>query len=500
MDISYRESSGSEPETADSSSEETVALKVYPKSSEHECNCLDQFALNWMQLYDTMEYADISLIIGSSQRRMKAHRIVLATQSDVMARMLYGDMQESRSDVIEFPTADEKVFPLLLKFMYTGTVLVPNNLGTVIKLSQLCDFFNVNSLKQKCGQWIKQNINETSVCACLGFLPILDETVHDQCRKLITNKTDVVLKSDSFKELSTSSLQLILHCNKLEVDEINLFEALQRWVGFQIQSGNNEVQASLPSLIQQIRLPLMTPQQLLGPVRASGMFSLEAITDALTHVHLPGTGTFKNDPRKIQRRRKIHNVRFVNSVGFAVQGDGNHARTVSGHSVFSKAISVEGGHDHTLGTDRSLPSGTTGVWVEMGKAGGPTSISMTFQLGQKYVKYHIKKPRGKSTFLNRPQFAQLPLAKFPITISLTSGNNAYVVRNTSSDNCVELELPEKQGFLFTVNIEDAPGHEDRRLNCQINDQFVVEDVAINEDLYLSITVSAANSGESFQLV
>lgn len=256
--------------------------KSYASDTE-EFSCLEQFALNWMHLYETMEYADVSLVIGSSRRKLKAHRIVLATQSDVMACMLYGDMKESRSDVIEFPTADEEVFPLLLKFMYTGTVPIPDNLRTVIKLSQLCDFFNIRSLKQKCGQWIRQNINETTVCACLDFLPVLDESVHSQCMKLITDKTDSVLKSDSFKGLSTSSLQLILNCNTLKVDEMDIFEALQRWVVFQRLSGNNEVQESLPSLIQQIRLPLMTPQQLLGPVKGSGMFSLEAITDALTY-------------------------------------------------------------------------------------------------------------------------------------------------------------------------------------------------------------------------
>jgi hypothetical protein len=413
-----------------------------------------------------------------------------------MACMLYGDMKESRSDVIEFPTADEEVFPLLLKFMYTGTVPIPDNLRTVIKLSQLCDFFNIRSLKQKCGQWIRQNINETTVCACLDFLPVLDESVHSQCMKLITDKTDSVLKSDSFKGLSTSSLQLILNCNTLKVDEMDIFEALQRWVVFQRLSGNNEVQESLPSLIQQIRLPLMTPQQLLGPVKGSGMFSLEAITDALTHIHLPGIGTFRNSPRKIQRRRKTHDVSFVHSPGFIVND--SHAYVDIDHeSRKANQLWFRGSHGHALllRTNCSLSCGSTGVWVEMGDGAFPISELLTFQLEQK----GFRKPHKLSSYRS-----QLPGVTLPIAINLKSGDNSYIVQNASSDKgaCVELKLPEKRGFILTVNVKDDPCSGKRKVNCQINDQFIVEDFTIttSDNLHFSIAVSSANCQVSFQLV
>ena len=54
----------------------------------------------WTELYENGDFTDVTLFVGEDRTKFRAHRLVLAVQSDVMARMLYGSLKESTSSEI----------------------------------------------------------------------------------------------------------------------------------------------------------------------------------------------------------------------------------------------------------------------------------------------------------------------------------------------------------------------------------------------------------------
>jgi hypothetical protein len=79
------------------------------------------------------EFADVVLICGrskekdsgnssSSEKKIFAHRQILAASSEVFKNMLYGPFVEGSSREIIIPNIEANVMKMLVEFIYTGQV------------------------------------------------------------------------------------------------------------------------------------------------------------------------------------------------------------------------------------------------------------------------------------------------------------------------------------------------------------------------------------------
>ncbi|XP_065829186.1 BTB/POZ domain-containing protein 2-like [Oscarella lobularis] len=238
----------------------------------------------WKKLAETKEFHDITFVVGESRKEFKAHRVVMATQSDVMARILYE--QESQRAIIPLPNTDPASFSSFLDFLYTGTAIVDPALMPM--MATLADYYNVSTLRDQCFAWLQNNLSVNNVCSMLEFAAqhMMDD-LHKACMEMIHKQTLKVIHSRAFVELSRKQVLTILQTDGLSARQIDLFNAVQSWLHF--AEDRTTDQKLVTELLQCIQLPLMTTQELLGPVQDSGLYSEAALLQALTVLHLrPG--------------------------------------------------------------------------------------------------------------------------------------------------------------------------------------------------------------------
>ena len=211
-------------------------------------------------------------------------------------------MKESREKVIKLPDKDIPSFRCLLDYFYTGCVTL--NKSVICQLIELCDYYNVQKLKQECCNWLCRNLRVEDVCQYLVFAGCADEQLHKDCLDWLDDHISEVTKTAGFTQLLTEEqLEKILARDSLNIHEIDLFESLERWVKYD-PDGRQKVGNSVA---KQIRLPTMTSTQLLGTVQCSGLVDMAEIVKAVTLLQQPGSTNLyeEGSPAIVLRLPKI---------------------------------------------------------------------------------------------------------------------------------------------------------------------------------------------------
>ena len=137
---------------------------------------------------DSEQYVDVTIISGD--KKFKAHKAVLASQSPVFKSMLETEMKEKKSSTIEISDTDPDVISAMLSYLYTGSapnmetmaeeLLIIANKYQILELLALCekkllsnitvanvvdllilaDMHNAKDLKQACSKYIYRNSME----------------------------------------------------------------------------------------------------------------------------------------------------------------------------------------------------------------------------------------------------------------------------------------------------------------------------------------------------
>ena len=68
------------------------------------------------------EYSDVTLIV--EKHTFSGHKVILAARSDYFRALLFGGMKESSEDEIELKDTPLAAFKQLLRYIYTGQVLL----------------------------------------------------------------------------------------------------------------------------------------------------------------------------------------------------------------------------------------------------------------------------------------------------------------------------------------------------------------------------------------
>ena len=270
------------------SSEEDWNEDLDEESEEVECHRI--FAEEWKTLYCNQELSDVTLVVGKENKEFKAHRLVLAAHSDVMKRMLYGELKEGHEDVIKLPEKDCASFESILKYFYTGCVTLDKSF--ICQLIEMCDYYNVQKLKRVCCNWLSKHLRVDDVCHYLVFAARADVELLQDCLNWLDNHITEVMKTEGFVQLlAYEHLEKILARDCLDSHEIDLFESLEQWVECDRDSRRDQGVA----LARQIRLPTMTPVQLLGKVQCSGLVNMADIVKAITLQQPGSTNSYEEE-------------------------------------------------------------------------------------------------------------------------------------------------------------------------------------------------------------
>ncbi|PVD25748.1 hypothetical protein C0Q70_13408 [Pomacea canaliculata] len=228
------------------------------------------------ELVESEDYADITLIVENTC--FKSHKVILAARSEYFRALLYGGMKESQPGTteVELPDTPAQAFGALLKYMYTGRMnlleMKEENLLDILGLSHRFVFVE---LETAISDYLKAILRLQNVCCIYDLANMYSLTsLCNFCKDFMDRHASEILTFEPFLSLSLNSVRDLLARDSFCAAEIDIFRAVCEWA-----KANQGIDPT--PILDVVRLPLMSMEDLLNDVRNTGLVSSDAILDAI---------------------------------------------------------------------------------------------------------------------------------------------------------------------------------------------------------------------------
>lgn len=230
--------------------------------------------------------ADIHFLVGlpgECQRRIPAHRYVLATGSTVFYAMLYGGLADLQGDDIPVPDVDPDAFLAMLKYLYCDEIsLEPDNVLATLYTAKK---YIVPHLARECVRYLETSLKASNACLLLSQSRLFEEPeLMQRCWDVIDAQADIALKSEGFTDIDFHTLHTIMQRETLNCGELTVFHASCNWAKAECIRRSEELSPQMCRTIlgpamQCIRFPAMTVEEFADYAVKSDMLDLQEITD-----------------------------------------------------------------------------------------------------------------------------------------------------------------------------------------------------------------------------
>ncbi|XP_068710211.1 BTB/POZ domain-containing protein 6-B-like [Montipora foliosa] len=361
-------------------------MASFPENWQENCLSVSQrtkFIFNQELLSDVKFVVAVSSAESESKCKriaIPAHKFVLAISSPVFFAMFYGQIEET-GDSIELPDCEYDSLLEFFRFLYTDEVNLTGN--NVMHMMYLAKKYMVPLLAKKCNDFLKDNLDVSNV---LSILPqaqnLADNDLEDRCWQLIESHTERVVMSHEFLTLEQSVVRSIAKREKLNVRELELFKAIDRWA-----TAESERQGLAPGdegkrkiigeeVLKAIRFPLISQKDFAAVVVDCNILINKELGDMLKYysdVPLASPSPFIHTPRSAVL---LHCERFASVLPPSDKG-WNYLKTPDGIGLMvNKDILLHGvrhfgsdGHKYTVsieirdGSETSLLVKHTGTYM-----------------------------------------------------------------------------------------------------------------------------------------
>ena len=273
-------------------------------------------------MFNNSDMSDINFTCEGSDKTFYAHKYVLGTSSAVFHAMFYGKLAVKDSTV-HLSDTNEESLEQFLRFLYTEEcTLTADNVVMIMYHSKK---YIVPSLTEKCVHFLSENLNTENVLDVLEQATRFDEKeLEKQCWKVIKTKTDEVVSSDSFINISHETLTKLLKQDILKIQEVELFQAVLKWIDSQCSSkkieptGENR-RSVIGEAIYYFRFFSLSHTEFVQHVCKSNLLTSEEMN--LIHEKFAGF----DSPAlkwKLTKRNRENIVRFSRIPGDQTPGDG----------------------------------------------------------------------------------------------------------------------------------------------------------------------------------
>lgn len=311
------------------------------------------------------ELCDVVILVGN--RKLFAHKVILAACSPYFRAMFTGELAESRQTEVKILDVDETAMDILVEFCYTSYIVVEeSNVQTLLPAACL---LQLAEIQEVCCEFLKRQLDPSN---CLGIRAFADTHA---CRELLRtadkftqHKFQEVVEHEEFLLLPVNQLIDILASDELNVrSEEQVYQAAIAWVKYNI----SERRQHLPLTLQHVRMPLLSPKFLVGTVGADLLIKSDdscrdLVDEAKNYLLLPQERPHMQGPRT-RPRRPIRRGEVLFAVGGWCSGNaiesverydpqGSEWKMVSpmskrrcgvGVAVLNELLYAVGGHDGT---------------------------------------------------------------------------------------------------------------------------------------------------------
>ena len=224
---------------------------------------------------------------GSESKNIPAHKFVLAISSPVFYAMFYGKLADKKDSVEIFDCEFESLLELF-RFIYSDEAnLTPDN---VMQLMYLAEKYMLPSLADKCSAYLQENLDASNVFTVLPEVQKYEEKdLLDQCWKVIEKETEEAVKSDGFVTIERSILEEFVEKETLNIKEVELFKAVDRWAGKECEKQGLVAEGSVKRrilgerIVKGIRFPVMEEKEFAGVVLECDILSYKEICNLMRY-------------------------------------------------------------------------------------------------------------------------------------------------------------------------------------------------------------------------
>ena len=328
--------------------------------------------LNIVETMKDSKYNDVTFIIGKNQTEFRTNRLLLAFISDVFGAMLFGPMQEGKSQsVITIDDVDATGFKSVLNFASSDDPKI--TIENVVSVKSICRKYDISDLAAECDEYFESCINAKTICILLdqSIKFKLDDYVQKCIEKL---KVIDIVNSDGFTKMRPETMCTLLQCDCLKGKEEDLWEAVLKWAETQskgLRSRINDIDCEPPAkrrklnavnsndnaadnrrlellrgVSHYIRFGLMDSTYFVERVESTGCLSKDEVLAVLKYIAMKENNPnyqcnkFSTKPRT--NALPLHKIEIYNFQYFKVSNEGldleGNALTCNGYYVYTASI------------------------------------------------------------------------------------------------------------------------------------------------------------------
>ena len=224
---------------------------------------------------------------GSESQNIPAHKFVLAISSPVFYAMFYGELAETK-DSVEISDCEYESLLELFRFIYSDEAnLTPDN---VMQLMYLAKKYMLPSLADKCSAYLRENLDGSNVFTVLpDVLKYEEKDLLDQCWKVVEKETEEAVNSGGFVTIARPILEELVKKETLNIKEVELFKAVDRWAGKECQKQGLVAEGSVKRrilgerIVKGIRFPMMEQKEFASVVLECDILSKKEVYDLVRY-------------------------------------------------------------------------------------------------------------------------------------------------------------------------------------------------------------------------
>ncbi|CAI2353213.1 unnamed protein product [Caenorhabditis sp. 36 PRJEB53466] len=247
------------------------------RSNKSDVQHLQELSLCLGELFTSAEHSDVTLVFDDGSE-IAAHRLILAVRSSFFRAMLFNGFQESHQPKVNLKDTNSTAFRAILQYMYTSKIdFTGVELDILLEYLSLAHRYDLGPLMTAISENFKEILRNENLCSIFNaayFFQLSD--LIEYCMQYSDKYADQLLDDPSFNRLTGDSLKELLARDSFCANELKIFNAVRTWY-----KHNPTMKDALKLLLELVRLPLISQNELLNFVRPTGLVKADDLLDAI---------------------------------------------------------------------------------------------------------------------------------------------------------------------------------------------------------------------------
>ncbi|EFC40157.1 BTB domain-containing protein [Naegleria gruberi] len=251
------------------------------------------------------QFSDFVIQCGpGNATKYYVHRFILSSRSAYFRALLSstasvtGDIQSNKQRYTwEREDIHPEIFGRVLEYMYTGQIKL--RLDNVLDVFVQSEEFGIPCLKKLCENYLIAHGDYENMAQLLEMaIENKAQELVKHCYKYIDEHIKRVLKSETIKNVKTSTIIQIISRDSLQLEpleEVLVFEAVQKWA--ELRKHLPFETPNISKIIEHVRYPLMSSEQLANVVEPTQLVPQHPLLFEAYKYHLVKDKSSNQAPR-----------------------------------------------------------------------------------------------------------------------------------------------------------------------------------------------------------